>query len=166
MYGASKATGEMLLRAVDPEHYVIRVSAVFGRAGSSGKGGNFVESMVAQARSGAATEVVDDIVMAPTSASDAAELLVRLLQRRAPFGIYHLANAGSCSWFEFSDAIFSLVGAGTRPRRAKAASLTGPARRPLYSVLASERLAPLGLHARPWREALEDYLRLKGHLRA
>ncbi len=164
MYGASKATGEMLLRAVGPEHYVVRVSAVFGPAGSSGKGGNFVESMVARARAGMAPEVVDDIVMAPTSAVDASGLLVQLLQRRAPFGIYHLANAGQCSWREFTDAIFELIGSPVRARPVKASSQSGKARRPLYSVLASERLAELGLHARDWRVALRAYLRDKGHL--
>jgi dTDP-4-dehydrorhamnose reductase len=164
VYGASKATGEMLLRAADPDHYVVRVSAVFGPAGSSGKGGNFVESMVARARAGTAPEVVDDIVMAPTSAADASALLVQLLQKRAPFGIYHLANAGQCSWCEFSDAIFELIGAQVRARPVKASSLNGKARRPLYSVLASERLAGLGLYARDWRDGLRAYLHDKGYL--
>ncbi len=164
VYGASKATGEVLLRSANPEHYVVRVSAVFGPAGSSGKGGNFVETMVARARTGSAPDVVDDIVMAPTSAADAAGLLVELVRRRAAFGIYHLANAGQCSWCEFSDAIFELVGAQVRARPVKAASLTGKARRPLYSVLASERLGVLGLQARDWRTALREYLRLKGYL--
>jgi dTDP-4-dehydrorhamnose reductase len=164
LYGVSKLTGETLLRIANPHHYVIRVSAVFGPAGSSGKGGNFVESMVAKARAGTAPDVVDDIVMAPTSAVDAAGLLVSLFQRRAPFGIYHLANMGACSWLEFTDAIFELVGSAVRARPIKAASLNGKARRPLYSVLASERLRALGLNVRDWREALRDYLQYKGYL--
>ncbi len=165
VYGASKTTGEMLLRSVNARHYVARVSAVFGPAGSSGKGGNFVESMVAKARADVAPEVVDDIVMAPTSAVDAATLLVQLVQAKAPFGIYHLANAGSCSWLEFTNTIFDMVGSPMRARAAKAASLNGKARRPPYSVLASERLAAVGLSARDWRGGLEDYLRVKKYLR-
>jgi dTDP-4-dehydrorhamnose reductase len=164
LYGASKLAGEALLRTANPNHYLIRVSAVFGPAGSSGKGGNFVESMVAKARAGQAPEVVDDIVMAPTSAADASGLLVQLLQRQAPFGIYHLANAGACSWLEFTDAIFELIRAKIRARPIKAASLNGKARRPLYSVLASEHLTALGLVTRDWREALRDYLQGKGYV--
>jgi dTDP-4-dehydrorhamnose reductase len=119
--------------------------------------------MVAKARAGAVPEVVDDIIMAPTSAIDAATLLVELLRRSAPFGVYHLANAGSCSWLEFTDAIFGLVGANVRARSAKSAQQNGKARRPLYSVLASERLEALGLQTRDWRAALGDYLALKGY---
>jgi dTDP-4-dehydrorhamnose reductase len=163
VYGATKAAGEALTRAASPASYIIRVSAVFGPAGSSGKGGNFVEAMVAKARAGATPDVVDDIVMAPTSAIDASTLLIELLRRSAPFGTYHLANAGSCSWLEFTRAICEMVGADVRPRPTKAASTNGKARRPLYSVLASERLGALGLQTRDWRAALFDYLTLKGY---
>lgn len=164
-YGVSKCTGEILLRSANPNYYIIRVSAVFGPAGSSGKGGNFVESMVAKARGGEAPDVVDDIFMAPTSAADASTLLVQLLQRKAPFGIYHLSNAGACSWLEFTDTIFELLGSQLKAHPIKAASLNGKARRPHYSVLASERLTPLGLRTRDWHEALRDYLQGKGYLK-
>ena len=163
VYGASKLAGEALLAATNPRHYVMRISAVFGAAGASGKGGNFVESMVEHARAGRSPEVVDDIVMAPTSAADAATTLVELVRRQAPFGIYHLSNAGSCSWREFADAVFEDIGAAVRARPIAAASLNGKAQRPLYSVLASERLPGLGLQPREWRPALSDYLRAKGY---
>jgi dTDP-4-dehydrorhamnose reductase len=163
VYGASKAAGEALTRAANPASYIVRVSAVFGPAGSSGKGGNFVESMVAKARASEAPEVVDDIVMAPTSAIDAATLLVELVRRSAPFGIYHLANAGACSWLDFTGAICELIGADVRPRAVKASQLNGKARRPLYSVLGSDRLSSVGLQTRDWRPALSDYLTLKGY---
>lgn len=163
VYGMTKLAGEFLVASANARAYIIRLSAIFGPAGSSGKGGNFVESMVAKARAGDAPKVVDDIVMAPTSARDAAALMVRLLQAQAPYGIYHLANAGQCSWFEFADTIFTLCGARTRPERVPAATMAGKAPRPPYSVLASEKLKSLGLAVRPWREALEEYLRAKGY---
>jgi dTDP-4-dehydrorhamnose reductase len=164
VYGVTKRAGELLVASANAHAYIIRISAVFGPAGSSGKGGNFVEAMVAKAREGLAPDVVDDIVMAPTSARDAAELLVRLVTAHAPFGIYHLANAGQCSWYEFADTIFTLCGAIVHPRRVRAADIGGKAPRPAYSVLASERLGALGLQARPWRAALEAYLEAKGYL--
>jgi dTDP-4-dehydrorhamnose reductase len=163
VYGASKAAGEVLVKAANPAHYVARIAAVFGPAGSSGKGGNFVETMVAKARAGLSPDVVDDIVTSPTSAADAAALLLALVRDQAPYGIYHLTNAGQCSWFEFTQSIFELVGAPGQPKAVSATTQSGKARRPAYSALASERLEKLGLHARPWREALGDYLTRKGH---
>lgn len=164
VYGASKAAAETLVSALNPQHYIVRISSVFGVAGSSGKGGNFVESMVAKARAGKAPEVVDDLVMAPTSAFDAAGLLIELLRLRAPFGVYHLANGGECSWFEFASAIFEATGSDLRPTPIQSKTQAGAARRPPYSVLASAKLKALGLHPRHWSEALKSYLQEKGYV--
>jgi dTDP-4-dehydrorhamnose reductase len=166
VYGMTKRAGELLVLSANPRAYIIRISAVFGPAGSSGKGGNFVETMVARALAGERPKVVDDIVMAPTSARDAAELFVRLVRADAPPGIYHLANAGQCSWHEFAATIFELCGADVRPEPVRAAQMSGKAPRPAYSVLASELLSALGLQARPWRAALEEYLRAKSYMPA
>ena len=165
-YGVSKFAGEMLAAHANPSHYVVRISSVFGAAGASGKGGNFVETIVSKARSGAPIDVVDDIVMAPTYAADAARLMVALATSRAPFGIYHLANAGECSWREFADAILADSRSAARARPISSADVAGKARRPRRSTLASEKLAPLGLHPRPWREALDAYLTAKGYRRS
>lgn len=162
VYGATKYAGEALVRSV-PRHYVIRVSSLFGVAGARGKGGNFVETMLTRARAGERPTVVDDITMSPTSTADAAGLLLDLLARQAPAGIYHCANDGACTWREFADEIFAQCGLTMRSQPATAAEIGGRARRPSYSALTSERLASLDLRARPWREALADYLRSKGY---
>ena len=162
VYGATKYAGEALARSMR-QHYIIRVSSLFGIGGARGKGGNFVETMVARARAGEPPKVVDDIVMSPTSTADAAVLLIELLARKAPFGIYHCSNAGACTWREFADEIFAQCGLTLRAQPITAKETGRRARRPANSALASERLAPLDLRARPWREALADYLRAKGY---
>jgi dTDP-4-dehydrorhamnose reductase len=164
VYGASKAAGETLARLANPNAYILRIASVFGAAGSSGKGGNFVETMLAKARRNERIEVVDDIVMTPTYAADAAALTVALIARRAPAGIYHLTNSGPCSWREFADGIFSAVGLPVRAVAVSAANVATRAQRPAYSALASERLGEFGLAARPWQTALREYLVSKGHI--
>jgi dTDP-4-dehydrorhamnose reductase len=162
VYGATKYAGEALVRSV-PQHYVVRVSSLFGISGARSKGGNFVETMLSLARRGETPRVVDDIVMSPTWTADAAGLLLDLLARSAPPGIYHCSNEGACSWREFADEIFAQCGLTVRAQPIKSSDVGGRARRPAYSALASERLGSLGLRARPWRDALADYLRAKGH---
>lgn len=164
VYGVSKAAGERLVRLANANSYVLRIASVFGVAGSRGKGGNFVETMIAKARRGEKIEVVDDIVMTPTYAADAAALTVALLVRRAEPGVYHLTNDGACSWHEFATAILSGARLEAHAAPVSSAAMPTRARRPPYSALASERLAPLGLSARPWREALLEYLRARGHV--
>ena len=164
VYGSSKAAGEALVRLVKA-HYIIRVSSLFGVSGSRGKGGNFVETMLARGQRGERPRVVDDIISSPTSTADSAALLLDLLERGAPFGTYHLANDGAASWREFADEIFTQCRLPVRAEPIKIKDLPMGARRPAYSALASEKLGKLGLSARPWRDGLRDYLKAKGHVK-
>jgi dTDP-4-dehydrorhamnose reductase len=160
VYGVSKVAGERGAMVACPDALVVRGSGLFGHAGSSGKGGNFVETMLAKAAAGESISVVDDQVFAPTSTRDMAERMLLLLERRVPPGIYHTANAGSCSWHGFARAIFDLAGieADLSPRPAG----EQPVRRPRFSVLLDTKSVRLGLPAsRPWEEALAWYLQTR-----
>jgi len=132
-------------------------------AGASGKGGNFVETMIRKARAGEAIRVVDDIVMSPTYAADAAPR-IRELIAGGTTGVVHVANAGACSWFEFARAILELVGVEADLRPQRSVDLPGTAQRPRNSALEAGRLRALG-HLQPfWMEALRRYLVAKGHI--
>ena len=165
VYGRSKLAGERLVRAASPTHVVVRSSGLYGVAGSAGKGGNFVETMLRLAREGKDIRVVDDQVLAPTYTADLAEAIARLLAVSPPGGIYHLTNAGACSWFEFARRIFELCRLAPDLAPTTSAEFNAPAPRPSCSVLVNTRVAALGLPAlRAWPEALAAYLRAKGHL--
>jgi dTDP-4-dehydrorhamnose reductase len=162
LYGISKAAGEQAVRSACPAHFIVRTSGLYGAAGSRGKGGNFVETMLAFAAEGRPIRVVDDQTLAPTSTADLAPALERLAETTA-FGTYHATSAGECTWLEFARAVFEL--AGLRPDLAPTSSeaLGLAARRPAYSVLAGDRLRALGIGALPdWRAALAAYLADRG----
>jgi dTDP-4-dehydrorhamnose reductase len=166
VYGGSKLAGEHLIRQASPRHVVVRSSGLYGVAGSAGKGGNFVETMLRVAREGKPLRVVEDQVSTPTYTLDLAEAIARLLAADPPGGVYHLTNAGECSWFEFARRIFTLCGRAAQLSPTTSAEYKAPAARPAHSVLRNARAAALGLPPlRPWPEALEAYLRAKGHLR-
>jgi dTDP-4-dehydrorhamnose reductase len=157
VYGVSKVAGESIVRIASPDPLVVRGSGLFGHAGSSGKGGNFVETMLTKASAGEAISVVDDQTFAPTATHDMAERILLLLERGVSPGVYHAANAGSCSWYAFAQAIFEIAGieADLSPRSAGEQAV----RRPRSSILLDTKSAALGLPpARPWREALAWYL--------
>jgi dTDP-4-dehydrorhamnose reductase len=158
-YGASKAAGEQLIRAAWPRHYIVRTCGLYGKAGASGKGGNFVNTMLRLAREGRPVRVVDDQICTPTSTRDLADQIALLIETRA-YGTYHVTNAGACSWREFADAIFEQAGLPVRAVPISSAQFGAPASRPPYSVLENEALQKLGIdRMRQWREALADYLR-------
>jgi dTDP-4-dehydrorhamnose reductase len=164
VYGASKLAGEMLARVAAPDSLVLRISSVFGKAGSRGKGGNFVEAILAKAQAGEPLRVVDDITMSPTYTMDVARALPDLLEADAS-GVVHLANSGSCTWLEFARAILELTGLDVQIEAVTSEAFPRPARRPPNSALSSRRAGGLlGRPMRPWREALHDYLSERGHL--
>ena len=77
----------------------------------------------------------------------------KLLDR--PFGVYHVAGDGDCTWAELAAAIFEEAGIACRVRPITTEELGRPAPRPAYSVLRSEKDAPVLPH---WREGLRACL--------
>jgi dTDP-4-dehydrorhamnose reductase len=153
-YGASKLEGESRVLASSAPSLVVRTSGVLGAGGSRGKGGSFVERILARARAGEPLRVVNDQVFAPTFATDLASALVELVPTGAR-GLLHVTNQGSCSWHELAVESVRLAGLPVPVEAISTASLHLAARRPAYSVLDGWRYFSLGLPALPpWRDAL------------
>jgi dTDP-4-dehydrorhamnose reductase len=154
----SKLTGEYVVRALCPKHFVIRTCGLYGVWGSGGKGGNFVETMLRVAGQGKPLRVVADQVCTPSYTADVATAAAGLVQTDR-FGLYHLTSGGSCSWHDFARTIFELAGVKADLSPISSREFGAAARRPGYSVLANEKYSGVGLPAlRPWREALAAYL--------
>jgi len=164
-YGISKLAGELLTKQ-NPKHYVIRVASLFGAAGASGKGGNFVETMIIKAKKQEPISVIDDQYMSPTYTRDAAKIIKTIIESRLPFGTYHATNKGFCTWFHFTKQIFSLLNLNPPLTPIKANQLQVKARRPKFSALKSTKLLQHGIQPREWTEALSDYLIEKGYLKS
>lgn len=164
VYGASKVAGEHLVRSATPRYFVVRGSGLYGVAGSSGKGGNFIETMLRLAEGGKPIKVVADQVLSPTYTRHLAEKIRELLDTDA-YGLYHVTNAGSCSWFEFAQRIFEQVGVSPDLSPTTTAEFGARATRPEYSVLGHGRLREIGRDDLPeWPDALAAYLKEKGHI--
>jgi len=164
IYGKSKLAGENLVRHLCLRHFIIRSSGLFGIAGSSGKGGNFIETMLRLAKERDELRVVDDQVFSPTYTRDLAQKIAQLMDTEY-YGIFHITNSGSCSWYEFSTEILKLAGITTPVVPITSDQYPQKARRPRYSVLDNYHLRLLGMDdMRPWQEALKDYLVARGHI--
>jgi dTDP-4-dehydrorhamnose reductase len=159
VYGLSKLAGEYLVRALCPRHFVIRTCGLYGVWGSGGKGGNFVETMLRLASQGKPLRVVADQVCTPSYTADVAAATGELVQTTA-YGLYHLTNAGCCSWYEFARTVFQLAIVQADLCPISSQEYGAAARRPTYSVLAQAAYTAIGRPLlRPWQEALAAYLR-------
>ena len=156
VYGASKAAGELAVRAA-PRHVVVRTSWLVG------DGANFARTMAGLAARGVCPDVVDDQIGRPTVASDLARALVALAG--AEPGVYHATGDGEpVSWAGVARTVFAHAGRDPDDVRPVStadytAGRSGVAPRPANSVLSLERLGAAGVAMPDWRTALERYLK-------
>ena len=163
VYGATKGLGEDLARLEHDDVVVARVASLFGVAGASGKGGNFVETMIRLGAERGRLTVVDDQRMSPTASWDAGEAILDLIAAEAPAGDYHVVNSGVASWWDFASRIIERSGVAAEVAPIPTSAFPTPARRPPYSALSNAKLASaIGRPMPHWTDALDRYLRAKG----
>ncbi len=142
-YGRTKLHGEA---AAGSEAWIVRSSWLFGPDGK-----NFVRTMLRLGAEREEVSVVDDQRGCPTYTAHLAAAVPAVCE--LPYGVYHAAAAGDCTWADFAEAIFEEAGLSCRVRRVSSAEWGAKAPRPAYSVLRSERGAPELPH---WREGLRE----------
>ena len=143
VYGVSKVAGERMVMNANPKHLVIRSAGLYGTT-TSRKGSTFPELMVSKGRNDGWARVVTDQVLSPTYTHDLADTTKALMERDAT-GLFHLANGGECSWFEFAQATFDIAGIAVNLEPSATIPGERRARRPPYSAMESERLAATGV---------------------
>jgi dTDP-4-dehydrorhamnose reductase len=147
-YGRTKLHGEA---AVGQTAWVVRSSWLFGPTGH-----NFLRTMLRLGAERDEVAVVDDQRGCPTYVGHLASAVGELVDGEAPYGLWHLAADGDCTWADFASAIFEDAGIACRVRRIASSDLARAAPRPAYSVLRSARAgAPRLPH---WREGLRACL--------
>lgn len=153
VYGQSKYAGEQFVRAFHSRFFIVRTSWVYGPYGA-----NFVKTMLKLAAAHDRLRVVNDQCGCPTYTRDLAAKIIELFQTDN-YGTYHISNSGSCTWYEFAKAIFSIKGIDIQVDPCTSAEFPRPAKRPHNSVFDHMALRLNGFaEVRGWREALTDYL--------
>lgn len=152
VYGRTKLEGERAALATGDETLVVRTSWLYG----ADRG--FVPGMLRRAAAGETLRVVSDQRGRPTWVEHLARGILDLAGRGAR-GVWHFADAGSCTWAELAREAVRLAGLDVEVDEITSEEFAAAAPRPTYSVLdvsATERL--LGRPMVDWREALATYL--------
>jgi dTDP-4-dehydrorhamnose reductase len=153
VYGLTKLKGEEAVRKRLKGYFILRTSWLFGACGK-----NFVDTIIDKARSGATLKVVDDQVGSPTYTKDLAKA-IHILMGKSEYGIYHVSNSGSVSWYDYARAIISASHLSAKVEPISSGELGRPAKRPAMSVLDNSKFVQLtGYRMRPWKEAVEEYI--------
>jgi dTDP-4-dehydrorhamnose reductase len=159
-YGASKLEGERRVERLGMNAFVVRTCGLYGTRVSSSKGYTFVDRVLALARAGETQSIVADAVASPTYAAHLADALRALVESRA-YGLYHAADTGAVSWYDFAAEALRRAGVAGTIAPISREDWKPQTPRPRFSALASDRLAALGFAMPTWAEGLGDYLRDK-----
>lgn len=155
-YGSTKAAGESLAIAANDQTIVIRTSWVF-----SSHGNNFVKTMLRLMKERESLNIVADQKGRPTYAKDLALATMKIVESlndgMAIAGIYHYANSGETTWFDFAAKIKQIAGLSCALNPIDSAAFPTPAKRPNYSVLNTNKIeSVLSSPIRNWEEALKE----------
>jgi len=151
VYGASKLAGEVAVAQADPDALVVRTAWVFGPGGV-----NFPTKILDLAQRMPVLRVVTDEIGSPTYTLDLAAGIIGLVDARAR-GVFHLANAGSCSRFELAEEVLRLAGLNPTLEPVLTGEFPSKAARPANSVLDCSKAAALGVTMPSWRDALARF---------
>ncbi len=158
-YGGSKLAAEKLVQSLCKRFWIVRTSWLFGFYGRC-----FPRTIIEAARVRPELQVVSDQYGSPTYTVDLSRKLERIVSGER-YGIYHVCNAGTCSWYEFAQKTLELArSAGilnkeTLLKPIPSSEWPSPTRRPVNSALRRLALEMQGMDdLRPWPEALNDFI--------
>jgi dTDP-4-dehydrorhamnose reductase len=151
-YGASKYIAELNVRNNCSQYYIVRLPTLFGPRRNSHLG--FPDKVIQWIREGKSLRIADDKIDSPSYSLDVAERILTVLRDQMAYGVYHVANDGAVSFYDFVLQIVKIMGARVEVQRAKDAEFQPLARNPLRTAMGSLKLPRM----RDWREALEEYL--------
>ena len=153
-YGSTKAAGETLAMEANEHTIVIRTSWVF-----SSHGNNFVKTMIRLMKERESLNIVADQKGRPTYAKDLAMATMKMIEAmnvgKSMNGVYHFANTGETTWFNFAAKIKAIAGLDCVLNPIETKDFPTPAKRPAYSVLDTSKIEEaLSLSIPTWEEAL------------
>ncbi|MDB5131046.1 MAG: dTDP-4-dehydrorhamnose reductase [Mucilaginibacter sp.] len=135
VYGQSKAFAEEKVMQCNSRALIIRTSAFFGPWDSY----NFIAVALNSLKQGNSFTAVNDVVVSPTYVPDLVNTSLDLMIDDET-GIWHLSNKGQISWSDLAFAIAERGGHSTNLVQPQPLSqFKFRAKRPLYSVLSSQR---------------------------
>jgi len=150
-YGRAKLAGELAVTESGADAYIVRTSWVFGEFGN-----NFVYTMQRLATTHPRLTVVNDQLGRPTWTRTLAEFMLHLVDVKATYGVYHLSNTGTTTWFDFAREILKDTDVEIAP--VTSAEFPQKAYRPRHSVMSLDKAESTGFEILNWREALNAFL--------
>ena len=151
-YGKTKLLGEYQIQKAY-KYLICRISWLYGPYGNC-----FPKAIIRQLKSDKFVDVVNDQIGTPTYTFDVvSESIILMTTNRC--GTYHISNSGQASWYDFAKEIAKYYNLEDKVSPISSNKLTVKAKRPLYSVMSSEKMErEIGIKPQHWKFALKRFL--------
>lgn len=156
IYAQSKLEGERIVQRFLKKYFIIRAGWMIGGIDKDKK---FVMKIISQTEVKNEILAVTDKIGSPTFTSDLSACLADLVKTER-YGLYHMANRGSCSRYDIARLIVKFMGRddiAVRPVTSNSFPLR--AARPDSEAMFNFKLHLLGMNNIPaWEESLKKYI--------
>lgn len=151
VYGQTKLDGEVAIASVLKEHFIIRTGWLYSEYAN-----NFVKTMLKLGSERDELKIIADQVGTPTYAIDLTEFFMMIISGGSTaYGIYHYANEGVTSWFDFARAIFDISATQVKAIPIRTDQYPTRATRPGYSVMDKTKAKEtFNIEIPYWRDSL------------
>ena len=158
IYGRSKLEGEVAVENLLSKFFIIRAGWMVGGWDIDKK---FVYKIVQQLKADKKElTVVADKFGSPTFTKDFAKNIMNVINTKR-YGLYHMANKGTCSRYEIALKILEFMGMDGKVKVNPVDSASFPlfAPRPNSEMLKNHKLELLSLNNMPrWEDSLKEYI--------
>jgi len=152
IYGQSKLAGEQVIPTVLNNYFILRTGWLYSEYGN-----NFVKTILRIGKERGEIKVINDQTGTPTYAMDLAEAITQIIASGSnKYGLYHYANEGIATWFDFAVAIHQMAGTGVTVLSIPTSEYPTPAKRPIYSVMDKSKIKQaLNITIPDWKDSLK-----------
>lgn len=158
VYGITKADGEKAVLENCEKSLVLRTSWLY-----SSFGNNFAKTMIKFGIERDELNVIYEQTGTPTYARDLAKAILDIitynLENTPKYGLFHYANEGVASWYDFTKAIHAIYGITCKVNPILAKDYPLPAVRPNYSVMDKAKIkSEFNIEIPYWQDSLKECL--------
>jgi dTDP-4-dehydrorhamnose reductase len=154
VYGDTKLAGELAVMNATPRHLIVRTGWLYGSHGRS-----YLDDLLAWRDVEEIAFGFEDQRSQPTLQDDFVTAVLALIEK-GQTGLFHAANDGEATQYQFAQKTYEILGVRTmdvRPLR-RGGSERRVALRPRFSALDCKKVEALGIRMRPWGMALREHL--------
>jgi len=158
VYGKTKWLGEQAMIENNPSNsIIIRTSWVYSTYGN-----NFVKTMLKLATTKDRLTIIADQIGSPTYAYDLAKTILDILPKinNKDVEVYHYANEGICTWYDFAFEIFSQTNTNCKVLPIQTKEYPTAAERPLFSLMNKSKIKnTFDIEIPHWKISLSNCLK-------